>query len=253
MPDASPDPVEAKIYADERTFAGPGRPEERPPPGALICPVCGTTAVRFLPFGRDGRRNARCPSCGSVERHRFLWLWMLRETRLLHTKQRVLHTAPERSLAPKFRDLAHWRYRTSDRFDPMADIKADLTDLPLATAGLDGVISSHVLEHIPDDAKALSELARVIRPGGWAILMFPYDPKRAETLEGRDVSDPAERARRFGHPYHFRIPGRDYMERIRAAGLEPVEVASKRWLPGHQRRRFRINRNFLFFCTRTRD
>ena len=241
---------EGSVYGQRKLWAGSATAPFRE--GLLSCPICGTRASRFLPFGLAGRRNAVCPTCGSLERHRFLWLYLSRRTPFLSRRQKVLHTAPERCLEPRLRALPNWRYTSIDRYDPLADIQADLTDIPLPDASIDGVISSHVLEHIPDDERAMAELARVVRPGGWAIVLVPYDPKRPRTEEGRSVTDPAERMRRFGHPYHYRIPGADYPARLEAAGFSTETVDSRRLLRPHARRFYRINRNFLFDCRRRR-
>ncbi len=238
---------EAQVYGEAGLWQS-----VRPQPfraGLLTCPVCSATASRFRPFGLAGRKNAVCPRCGSVERHRFLWLY-LQSKGLMSRRQRVLHTAPERCFEPRFRALRRWRYTTIDRFDPIADLHADLTDIPLADGSFDGLISSHVLEHIPDDGRAMAELARIIRPGGWALILVPFDPKRSQTDEGRHVTDPAERLARFGHPYHYRTPGADYPDRLRSAGFEVSVSSSKDFLTPHQRRKFRINRNYLFDCRR---
>jgi SAM-dependent methyltransferase len=239
---------EADVYRRERAAAAPVGADIAD--GVLDCPICGTRALRFLPFGLFGRRNARCPGCGSVERHRFLWWYLTRHTRLLRTRQRVLHTAPEPCLAARFRALPHWRYRSVDRFDPAADIRADLARLPLPDASVDGVISSHVLEHLPDDRTALRELARVVRPGGWAVVMVPYDPKTPVSPENPAVDTPAKRMAAYGHPFHYRYYGADLPDRLAEAGFAAEVVDSKRLLTPHQRRRFRINRNHLFACRR---
>lgn len=243
---------EAEIYRRERLYARP--PPRRAPrqvrQGVLECPICGTRAARFLRFGLEGRRNAQCPACGSVERHRLLWLYLVRRTRLLHRRHRVLHVAPEACLEPLLGGRPHWRYRTVDRFSPFADLQADLTGLPFADGGFDLVLSSHVLEHIPDDRAALAELARVLRPGGTAILTVPFDPGRARTEEGGTIRSPAERRARFGHPYHYRIYGADLVERLAAAGFAVETVGSRRLFTRHLRRRFRLNGNYLFRCTR---
>ena len=137
-----------------------------------------------------------------------------------------------------------------DRFNPSADVQADLTALPFPDHRFDVVLSSHVLEHIRDDEAAIAELARVLRPGGWAAIMVPYDPKLPVTEEGRDVESPAERLARFGHPYHYRNYGADFTSRLAAAGFRVSVLSSRRLLTAHQRRRYRINRNHLFFCRR---
>lgn len=236
---------EAEVYRHERLY--------RPPPGSgagvrrglLHCPICGARALRFRPFGLAGRRNSVCPHCGSAERHRFLWLYLQRHTRLLRQRLSVLHVAPEPCLEQALRRYANLRYTTVDRFNPQADRRADLTALPFRTAAFDLVLCSHVLEHIPDDARAMAELARVLKPGGSAIVLVPYDPRRPVTEEGRDVASPAERWRRFGHPYHYRIYGADLPGRLAAAGLSATVVSTRAMLSGHHRRRFRINRNYL--------
>jgi hypothetical protein len=238
---------EAAVYRSERLYARPKAPKG--PAGVLECPICGTRARRFLPFGLDGRRNAMCPTCGSVERHRFLWLYLTARTDLLTGRHRVLHAAPEPWLEQRLRGLPNLHYRSVDLFNPYADVQADLTALPFADASFDRVIANHVLEHIPGDSGAIAELARVLRPGGRAIIMVPFDPK-GPTQDGAAIADAMERMRRFGHPYHYRINGRDFPDRLAAAGLVPDIIDSRRLLGPHQRRRFRVNRNHLFDCRR---
>jgi len=239
---------EARVYGDRRLYK---RRAVRVAPGMLLCPVCGTRAHRFLTFGLDRRRNAECPSCGSLERHRLLWLYLTRHSDLARGRHRVLHTAPEPFMEQALDRLPLLRRIGVDRFNPSADVQADLTDLPFPDGRFDVVLSSHVLEHIRDDGAAISELARVLRPGGWAAIMVPFDPDRPVTDEGRDVTSPAERLARFGHPYHYRIYGADLPARLAEAGFRVSVVSSKRLLTPHQRRRYRINRNYLFFCRRT--
>lgn len=241
---------EARVYGDRRLYRRRG---PRVAPGMLVCPICGASARRFLAFGLAGRRNALCPSCGSLERHRLLWLYLGRRTDLSRRRYRLLHTAPEPFLAAALARLPHLRRVSVDRFNPGADVRADLTDLPFPDGRFDVVLSSHVLEHIRDDGAAIAELARVLRPGGWAAIMVPYDPKRPETEEGRDVASPAERLARFGHPYHYRIYGADLGARLAAAGFEVSMLSTERLLTPFQRRRYRVNRNHLFHCRRRAD
>ena len=240
--------AEAAVYGDARLYRRP-RPA-RIARGVLQCPICGASARRFLAFGLAGRRNAQCPGCGSLERHRLLWLYLCRHTDLTVRRYDLLHTAPEPCLAGPLGRLPNLRSQSVDRFNPRAQVRADLTDLPFADGRFDVVLSCHVLEHIPDDIAAMAELARVLRPGGWAAIMVPYDPRRPATEEGRHITSPATRLARFGHPYHYRIYGADLSARLSAAGFEVSVVSSERLLSPHQRRRYRINRNHLFVCTR---
>ena len=219
-------------------------------PGLLHCPLCESSAATFLPFGLGGRRNALCPTCGSLERHRFLWLYLTGSTRLLRRLACVLHTAPEPCLEARLRGLANLRYRSLDLYDPAADLQADLGALPLEDASFDLVLSNHLLEHLPDDRPALGELARVLRRGGRAVVMVPYDPQLPASEEGGDIGSPAQRLARFGHPYHYRNYGADLPGRLAAAGFAVTPVRSRRLLSPHRRRFFRLNDNFLFDCRR---
>ncbi|MEQ9815376.1 MAG: methyltransferase domain-containing protein [Azospirillaceae bacterium] len=242
---------EATVYRMERLHRPPAPGQVAD--GVLQCPICGTRAMRFLPFGLSRRRNAACPGCGSVERHRFLWLFLVSETGILRRRLRVLHTAAEPALAERLRPLVNLRYATVDRFDPYADIKADLTDLPLPDASIDLVISSHVLEHVRDDRAALGELARVVRPGGTGVLLTPFDPRIPHTPEDPSVDTPAKRLAAYGHPFHYRIYGADLVGRLDEAGFEAVTVSSARFLTAHQRRKYRVNRNNLLLLRRKRS
>ncbi|NNG04972.1 MAG: class I SAM-dependent methyltransferase [Inquilinus sp.] len=239
---------EAALYRQERLYRGPAR--RAGAPGVLECPICGQRAARFLRFGLAGRRNAQCPGCGSVERHRMLWLYLGQHTDLLRARHRVLHTAPESCFEARLRARPNLRYRSVDRYNPAADVQADLIDLPFADGDFDVLLTSHVLEHIRDDRAAMAELARVVQPGGWAVVMVPYDPRRPRTEEGADIDDPAERMARFGHPFHFRIYGADLSARLAEVGFDATVIDSRRLFSPHRRRRFRINRNYLLRCRR---
>ncbi|MEQ8355361.1 MAG: methyltransferase domain-containing protein [Kiloniellaceae bacterium] len=224
--------------------------QRRVAPGLFSCPVCCSSAAAFLPFGIVERRNALCPNCGSLERHRFLWLYLTRYTRLLRRLARVLHTAPEPCLGPRLRALPNLRYRSLDLFDPSADVQADLRDLPFDEGAFDLILSSHVLEHLIDDRPALGELVRILIPGGRAVIMVPYDSRLPQTEEGGHIGAPAERMARFGHPYHYRNYGADFPRRLAAAGLEVTCVSANQLLSPLRRRYFRLNNNFIFDCRR---
>lgn len=241
---------EAAVYRREALYERPRYERARgltPAAGPLLCPLCGREAARFLPFGLGGRRNARCPDCGSLERHRFLWTFLAERTDILRRSLRILHTAPEPCLEPLLRARHGRRYVTLDRFNPGADVQADLTDLPFPDHYFDLVLSSHVLEHVPNDRAALREIARVLKPSGRAVLLFPYDPK-GPTREDPAMDTPAKRLAAFGHPYHYRIYGTDTAQRMAEAGLDAALVASTAMLSAHRRRRRRINRNHLFLA-----
>jgi SAM-dependent methyltransferase len=188
--------------------------------------VCGGAARRFRPYGIERRAEARCIHCGALERHRFAWLYLRRRTDLFDGRpKRMLHVAPERSFRPRLRALLGGGHVTADLEDPRASVRMDVTDIPFADGSFDVVYCSHVLEHVPDDRKAVREFRRVLRRGGWALIAVPITAGR--TIEDPSVTSPAERLRRFGQEDHVRRYGPDYVERIRDAGFD-VQVHTAR-------------------------
>ena len=141
------------------------------------CPVCGAKYRKFMPYGYvQPRPNALCPKCLSLERHRLLWLYLTRETDLLTAFPRTLHIAPEvcimRHLKPHFKSHPG-QYVTADLGSPLADLHFDVQQIPLADGSVDVVICNHIMEHVADDRRAMRELHRVLKPGGWGIVLLP--------------------------------------------------------------------------------
>jgi SAM-dependent methyltransferase len=118
------------------------------------------------------------------------------------------------------------RYVTTDLVAPHVDVTASLEQLPFASESFDVVLCNHVLEHVPDDRRALGELHRVLNPGGWAIVQVPIAYDHDRTREDPNESSPSERKRRFGQHDHVRWYGRDYPERLTAAGFEVEQLPS---------------------------
>lgn len=188
------------------------------------CPLCGARRRRFLPYGYvTPREDALCPRCLALERHRLLWLYLERETRLAAELPRLLHVAPEAALMRRFRELYRGvpeRYVTADLESPLADLHFDIQHIPLADDSFDAVICNHIMEHVGDDRQAMRELYRILRAGGWGILLSPVDLSRAATFEDDTVTDRDERTRLFGQYDHRRVYGRDYAARLAEAGFE---------------------------------
>ncbi len=219
----------------------------------FYCPICGAWYRSFAPFGLRGRPNARCPGCGSLERHRFLWLYMMGRHRILRPGSRILHVAPEACIQQRLLRDFRVRYLGIDRYDDDANAEQqDLTDLPYTDNAFDVVICNHVLEHIPDDRKAIAEISRVLSPNGHALIMVPIDRDRQSTYEDSEITAPSERHKAFGHPYHVRVCGWDYADRIREMGMAVFEAHSTN-IPEHRRRINRINRTVLYDCTAIRS
>ncbi|MDY8138792.1 class I SAM-dependent methyltransferase [Aquimarina sp. 2201CG5-10] len=188
-------------------------------------PIDNRSFSRFLPYGYGKQRdNVLSPSTLSLERHRLLWLYLQNETSFFSSPSKVLHFAPEQAFYKRFRKLDHLDYTTTDLNSPLADVKADICNLPFNSNEYDVIFCNHVLEHIPNDTKAMQEIFRVLKPGGMAILQIPQDLNRKLTFEDDSITDPTERAKIFGQYDHVRVYGRDYFEKLRSIGFKVEEV-----------------------------
>ncbi|HEU5170405.1 MAG TPA: methyltransferase domain-containing protein [Gemmatimonadales bacterium] len=182
------------------------------------CPVCGSFVRAFKPYGLVLRPEARCPSCGALERHRLVWLYLRYCTPFFdRTPRLMLHVAPERALEPGLTEVPNLRRITGDLTQRGVMLRFDVTGIPLPDDCFDVIYCSHVLEHVPDDHAAMRELHRVLKPGGFALLQVPV--LREQTFEDPSVTSPEERLRLFGQHDHVRVYGRDYPERLAQAGF----------------------------------
>jgi len=188
-------------------------------------PIDGKSFKTFLPYGYENQRNnVLSPSTLSLERHRLLWLFLKNETDFFTADKKVLHFAPEQAFYKRFRKMPNLDYTTTDLKSPLADVKADICNLPFDDDKFDIILCNHVLEHIPDDTKAMKELYRVLKPNGMAILQIPQDLNRAFTFEDNTITDKKERAKIFGQYDHVRIYGRDYFDKLKSIGFNVDEV-----------------------------
>lgn len=151
--------------------------------------------------------------------------------------------APEQAFLGRFQKLKHLDYTTADLESPLAEVKADICNLPFDNNTFDWVLCNHVLEHIEDDHKAMSELFRVLKPSGKAILQVPLDAQRLKTYEDFNIQDPQERARIFGQYDHVRIYGLDYLDRLQAVGFEAALIPYAEQLTPEERHVYRIPQN----------
>ena len=188
-------------------------------------PIDGKSFRKFLPYGYGKQRpNVLSPSTLSLERHRLLWLYLKEKTKFFSTPQKVLHIAPEQCFLKLFKKQKNLDYITADLYSPIADVKADICDLPFEDNSFDVVFCNHVLEHIEDDKKAMNELYRVLKKGGFGIFQIPQDLNREETYEDFSIVSPEERALHFGQYDHVRVYGKDYFNRLRNVGFTVDEV-----------------------------
>lgn len=190
-------------------------------------PIDGKSFRKLLPYGYGVQReNALSPSTLSLERHRLLWLFLKNETDFFaeDNKLRVLHVAPEQCFLNRFKKQQNIDYTTTDLESPIADVKADICDLPFDNNSFDVIFCNHVLEHIPDDTKAMQELYRVMKKDGFGIFQVPQDIRREKTFEDDSITDPKERAKIFGQYDHVRVYGLDYFDKLRSIGFTVDEI-----------------------------
>ena len=223
-------------------------------------PIDGKSFRKFLPYGYGKQReNALSPSTLSLERHRLLWLFLQQETDFFQPKfdssskillrdyskdketgsvLKVLHIAPEQCFLDIFRKQQNLAYITSDLESPIADVKADICNLPFKNNSFDVVFCNHVLEHIPNDTKAMQELYRILKPNGMGIFQIPQDLSREKTFEDNSIIDKKERAKIFGQYDHVRIYGRDYFDKLRSIGFTVDEIEYTQKITSEQLDRF---------------
>ena len=139
----------------------------------------------------------------------------------------ILHIAPEVCMMKQFKKIYSSKpqnYITADLESPLADMHFDVQQIPIADNSVDIIICNHILEHVESDHKALCEMYRIMRPGGVGIMLAPIDYSREVTYEDDTITDPKQRAEIFGQYDHRRIYGKDYLNRLTAAGFEAEEI-----------------------------
>jgi SAM-dependent methyltransferase len=185
------------------------------------CPICGYHGL----FWGKGRQpmvfDGLCPRCHSVGRHRQQQLLIDRHPEYLDG-QSVLHFAPEPCFDRRYRErlqASGGDYVRADYLPHKGEIKVDLQAMPFPDGAFDTVICNNVLEHVPDDHKAMTEIARVLRPGGRALLTVPLYDAWEKTYEDPTITDPVDRDLHFNKDDHLRLYGRDFRDKLGAAGL----------------------------------
>lgn len=184
-----------------------------------VCLICGWEGSKFLSYGVENRPDAVCPNCDAKERHRLIWDYFNKSINLRNSTD-LLYFAPIEGLEQNLRDLDSTTVTTIDLTMEDVDISASITELPFDDSSFDIVICSHVLEHIPNDELALTELNRILRPGGQALILVPQDRSRNITYEDPAITTGEGRKEAFGQGDHVRWYGRDVRERLASAGFE---------------------------------
>jgi len=185
---------------------------------ARYCPVCGNGQDRFMPF--ETIPEETCFYCQSFTRHRLLWLFLQQRTNLFDgNPKKLLHIAPEPLFTQLLKNTPGIDYLSGDFAPGRAMVQMDLTQINYDANSFDVILCCHVLEHITEDRRAMAEMFRVLRPGGWAILQVPMTGD-ATTKEDPTITSPEARLKAYGQWDHVRYYGRDYADRLREAGFE---------------------------------
>lgn len=195
----------------------------------VYCVVCNTHFSSFAPDRHHVRKTARCPNCDSLERHRLYWKYLIDNVLLTRSaeKIKVLHIAPERSFYNNLSKMENIDYYPGDLNPGNFSLKMnriDLTKLPYTDNFFDVILCNHVLEHIPNDKKAMKEMKRVLKDGGIGFIQVPLDKTRNITYEDPTIVTRKNRKKVFGHETHVRIYGKDFIQRMEKVGFNVVIV-----------------------------
>lgn len=208
------------------------------------CNVCGWRGRRFYPNTGVGyhEQDTVCPGCLSLNRHRSLLALLVTETDLFAGGRRVVEVAPSPGFEALMRSQPDLNYTSFD-LEPFAMEQDDITAMSYPDAHIDYFICFHVLEHLPHDIPAISEIHRVLKPGGTAVLQVPMDWGAEHTREY-----PAPDPRECGHVRRY---GRDFAERLAAPGLSVRHVSVLDVLPAPMVRRYGLSPEPVFFATKS--
>ena len=216
------------------------------------CPICNHDFMVFLPFGESSRKNAECPNCGSLERHRLCYLY-LEKSNVFERNIKLLHFAPEEIFAKIFSNQDNFDYLPVDLFPgPNVAEQFDIQDIPYKDNSFDLIYCSHVLEHVPDDNKALKELYRVLKPASkkaFAIIQVPINKEFQKTLENDEYNTPELRTIYYGQADHLRYYGNDFPDILKNIGFE-VQIFEDSNIQKNLREKYGINEEQLFICSK---
>ncbi|GMR22233.1 MAG: hypothetical protein BMS9Abin37_0567 [Acidobacteriota bacterium] len=200
----------------------------------FYCPLCDHRLRLFLPggahvpqlkhhklVGLGFRAHRQCPVCLATDKERHQFLCISEQLAVFSGERiRLLHIAPEPNARRLLEASPRVDYFCGDLNSPQVDVRLDVRSIPYGDHTVDAILCSHVLEHIPEDREAVAELYRVLKPGGWAILQVPVSLSLEETMEEPRAQSEKEREMQFGQSDHVRLYGRDYLNRLSAAGFE---------------------------------
>ena len=213
------------------------------------CPCCNHSFDKFLPFGLGWkkRENAACPSCNSLERTRLTWLYLLNEVKIDSMRNaNILHFAPERYIALNLKKMSALNYISADLNPALADIKVNIENIQFDDNYFDVIVCSHVLAHVYDEDKALTELYRVLKPGGWALIITHIFKNLEKTFEDKEAKTPKQRLNVFGQDDLARMHGKDFPDRLRNAGFKVKALSYADKFSESERKKYGLRFNDVF-------
>jgi len=195
----------------------------------VFCPIEEKEYNCFVPEEKGVWKSLISPGNGARSRHRLIWLYLKQNTGIFTTKCNLLHIAPEFCYFEILKNLPNLDYLPGDKmvegYGKQSQVAyMDLLDLQLKDNSIDYILCNQVLEHIPDDRKAMSEMYRVLKPGAKAIITVPFDEARETTYEDFSITSPEEREKHFGQWDHVRWYAKDIVNRFKDAGFRDVEL-----------------------------
>ncbi len=214
------------------------------------CPVCGRSFSKFLSYGSDvaHREGVLCPYDLTLERHRLMWLYLKDHSNFFTQEDlKVLHIAPEQCFHKKFKQQKNLDYLTGDLVSPIADMHFDLHEIPLEDNRFDVIFCNHVMEHVDDAHQCMTELHRVMKPGGWGIMQVPQDFSRDETYEDPSIVTPEDREKHYWQKDHVRLFGKDYPDWLRRAGFTVTEFDTKSAYGDELIERYRLQKGEVLY------
>ena len=229
------------------------------------CPFCRWRFRRLRPagfnypvlekrkvVGASFHLNDVCPRCLSNSRERLAYLYLMANKDLFSRKQTLLHIAPEPNLGKLLSEAKNIQYISGDLYEPDVMCQLDITQLAFADNSFDVVICNHVLEHVSNDKLAMTELYRILKPGGWAMVQVPIAMALERTLEDPTATTEEQRIELFGQRDHVRLYAQnDYIDRLRSIGFQVCPDSFGRSLPEADVMRYSlIPEEVVFVCTK---
>lgn len=180
--------------------------------------------LRAMTFETCNSGAYQCPHCGATDRDRLYAMYLAERVPTATPEQaafQLLDIAPAAPLSRHIKQKYRIGYRTADRFMKNVDDRVDIMSMGCyGDSRFDAFICSHVLEHVADDRKAMAELWRVLKPGGWGIAMVPISLDLDDVREDPSKTTPSERCKYFGQADHVRLYSRGgFTKRLREAGF----------------------------------